>query len=218
MAITYRIKAHAPTAINWADIRDEYIEQNLVQEDKWTLRQVSELYSINYGTVRNHAAKEGWNAALEGRRASDRANALEILKEAKGVFNEVEVRVRQSRFGRRMAALGMQKLANLDADDLTIPQAIEMLRVGMGEERRALGMPDRFEFVGIPGTEEREEHLRALDELIAALEHKHATIEGDFTDVSTGAKTAGVFEIEPAGNPGDDSTDAGTSKKNKGDD
>jgi hypothetical protein len=219
MAIKYRTKPGKAVEVNWADIREEYIEQNLSVDHRWSLRQVAELYGLNYGTVRNKAADEGWNQQLENRRVSSRVTALEALREAKGIFNEIEVRVRQARFGRDMTTKGMQKLANVDPEKLTIPQAIEMARVGMDQERRALGMPDRYEFIGIPGTEERDQHLHALDELIGVLERKANIIEGEAKEiVDDSGETVRVFEIEPTGNAGSDSSDAQAGEGDSGTD
>lgn len=198
MTIKYKKKPVDPNApVDWDSIREEYIQQNLIErENRFTLKQVALFYGINYGTLRNHAGKESWANELEQRRTAQQMQITEKLKEARGVFNEIELRVRQARFAQSMQQKAMLKLQSLQPDDFTVKDAIDMMRLALVEERKAIGLPDKFEFTGGTGEGERDTNLHVLDELIEELEKRMGAIDGESVELSNEA--TGVFEIEPA--------------------
>ncbi len=162
---------------NWIEIREEYIVQNLIASDNpLTLKRLALLYGISYGTVRNKAAIEGWNNLLDKRREDQAQSAIARLQDAKNVFDEVEVRVRQARMAQKMSALALTKLDTVKAEDLTVKEAIELAKLGLIEERKALGIGDKYEFVGMDPEAQRERSLGVLEEVIKLVEEIEGTI------------------------------------------
>lgn len=195
MTITYKKKlVEVDAPLDWEDIREEFIEQNLIERDtRFTLKQVAAYYGVNYGTLRNRASNEKWADELEQRRASQQRLITEKLREARGVFNEIELRVRQARFAQSMQQKAMLKLTALQPKDFTVKDAIDMMRLALVEERKAVGLPDKYEFTGSTGSGQRDMNLHVLDELIEELEKRIGVIDGDSVEID--GESTEVFEI-----------------------
>ena len=61
------------------------------------------------------------------------------------VETEIEIRQRQAQIARFLTDKALRRLINLPPEQLTKKEAIELVRLGLGEERKALGLPDKQE-------------------------------------------------------------------------
>ena len=101
------------------------------------------------------------------------------------IFNELEVRVRQATYGNLVQGKAVMRLNTIDPAKLTIREAIDLMRMGVEMERKALAMPDHFIYAEGLGTEDEEftsDKARAVFwEAIELLKQEDGTyaIDGD---------------------------------------
>ena len=130
----------------WRELRDEYLNQNLVPREKpFTLKMLAAAYGMSAGVVRAKAADEKWNKILARRRDELDSNVRDKLADS-AVFNEVEVRIRQATYARLAQSKAITKLQMVEPKDLSVNQALLLLKLGLEEERKALGFADKFLF------------------------------------------------------------------------
>jgi hypothetical protein len=142
---------------DWEFLREEWINQNLVLdlEGPYTLKMLCEDNDLSYSMVQNKSAKEGWMAMLKDRQGVGTALAKSTLKNSE-IFNELKVRVRQATYGNMVQSKAALRLNEIDPKKLTVREAIDLMRLGVEMERRALAMPDHFIFAEGFGTEDEE--------------------------------------------------------------
>jgi len=118
---------------------------NPQNEKPYTLRKVADAWGLQYGTVRNHASNDGWNEELQTAAAKQSAEVVKIAQDH-FIYDEVEIRRRQANIAKFAMAKAVERLRNLTLNELSPREAIELLRLGLVEERKALGMPEKYEF------------------------------------------------------------------------
>jgi hypothetical protein len=91
------------------------------------------------------SSKQGWMNLLRERMTSHQQTTLDTLNTLV-VVNEVEIRQRQARFAREAIDKAIEGLRTLDAKKMSTKDAIGLLRVGLQEERRALGLIDKVTY------------------------------------------------------------------------
>ena len=130
---------HSPTT-PWESIKADYFAQNLRRDKtrELTLQELSVKWCVPYGTLRNKASKENWGQRLHEKIKEQNARAIAEVQ-AEEVFTEAETRRRQAKVARLMRDLGLRRLRSVDPDDLSIKDAIELVKLGLVGERQALG-------------------------------------------------------------------------------
>lgn len=149
---------HKRRTIDWAAAQQRYIAANMTTKDgtpRYTYKDVAAEFGVHWGTVRNKAADQGWednlkkairdrDQAVHQKLVERNAHAMEVL--AKEMANqEASVRRRHLNLSRHLQKLAHDKLQELKPEDITVRDAIELLKLGIGEERRALGMSDKID-------------------------------------------------------------------------
>lgn len=133
----------ASGVIDWERLRTEFLEVNLAAQAKnkpaVSLRALAEKYKLNYGTVRNVASDQDWRVDLH-RMAEDQRLRVDLT----AVESEVEIRIRQAQYARVAQSKAIQRLQKVDPEDLTPRDAMELLKLGMEQERKALGMEGTY--------------------------------------------------------------------------
>lgn len=141
-------------SVNWIAVKQDYLTTNLnpQNEKPYSLAQLASTWDLNYGTVRNRASTEGWNEELNDQANKQSKEVIELAQK-QYIYDEVDIRRRQADIAKFATAKAIERLRNLKVDELTPREAIELLRLGLVEERKALGMPDKYEFAAISDTD-----------------------------------------------------------------
>lgn len=176
-------KANHPgnhTEINWDSVRTYYIVQNLnpASEEPTTLPMVAKHFGIGYGTVRNRSSKEDWPAALAAERKKLSEGAIEKAR-ITIEWNEAEIRTRQWKIARLALAKATQKLQNINPDLLTHREMIDLLNLGMTEERKAAGIADKHVFQHQMLTEEQAREEAAIKHAVGVMARLAGTLGGE---------------------------------------
>lgn len=133
----------AANKVKFAIAKEDFIAQNLARqpgEPPYTLRQIAEVYNISYNYLRIIAAKEKWSTELEARLEDKKRQAGERIQR-QAVLDEIEIRTRQATYARFASELAIRRLKLLDGKDikqLSVRNAIELLKVGLAEERNVV--------------------------------------------------------------------------------
>jgi len=156
MAVTFRKKAKKPFAAPWPQLKEDWIVTNLDPERKetYTLQQLALKWSVRYKTLAAISAKEHWYEQLAERKTEIAEQSIRNVQSLES-FNETEVRIRQASIAREAYDLGLKKLRMLTPEMVTPRLMVELLRLGLDNERKALGLPDSFTFV--PGAASAED-------------------------------------------------------------
>ena len=141
--------------VAWPEVMEFYITGNLLAQGgkPLTLKAVSIRFGLNEGTVRNKASAGDWSGQLRQRRVevNDQVSAKLLehtIVNIKAVQlqpnnSEVEVRGRHATLGRAMQAKAALRLRNLDSSQLTARDAIALMKLGIEQEAKALGLSSR---------------------------------------------------------------------------
>jgi hypothetical protein len=132
-------------SVRWDVIREDYIAQNLVRakgQPPYNLKALSAAHGISYHYIRQIAGTQKWNKLLKERVEERNRQAVEQITGV-ALFDEIEIRTRQATYARLASSIAHAKLNGLDQNDikkLSVRDAIELLRIGLAEERTALGL------------------------------------------------------------------------------
>lgn len=142
--------------IDWVPIKTDFITENLNRDRQspFSLKELAYKWHLSYKTVRNHAHKEKWGEELRQRVFDLNRRSLDVVQEQRSI-DEAEVRTRQADAAKEMLDLALAKLRTLRPQDLSKKEAIELLRIGLTEERRALGLADRYELKAQVNSQDR---------------------------------------------------------------
>lgn len=132
---------------DWEQLRIAYLEESLAAMGSGSppisFRILAERYGVNYGSLRNVAGEQRWRDDLTRLSDEQRMKTNTTIVNLQ-LQNEVEVRVRQAQYARLAQDKAMQKLQVLQPAQMTTRDAIDLLRLGLEQERKALGMEDSF--------------------------------------------------------------------------
>jgi hypothetical protein len=135
---------------DWVAVKNRYLQENLDpgRVEPYSLKSVSIEAGLDYGSVRRHAAKEKWKAELETRRQErDEAAIGEIQVEAD--YSEFEVRSRHIELAQLLQEKGLSRLKEIElAGDISVKDAIELVKLGVNLERQSIGIRDGSLFIG----------------------------------------------------------------------
>ena len=148
----------------------KFITENLDprRETPYTLKMLSEDLGLSYGHLRNHSSKGKWTDELETERQRLQIETVHEIHAAERV-NEIEIRGRQANFARLAMNKAILRIQDLDPKDLTAREAIELLRLGLTEERKALGLIDTVTYAVPQGSVTEGKH-EAVKKAMALLD------------------------------------------------
>jgi hypothetical protein len=133
----------------WGVLRDRFIRARLDGLDV-SLAAFAEQEGLDRRSVERHASKEKWITEIE-RRAQEQQRAIDnhsrrVVERVQLVLktDEAEVRCRHATGMKELFVLAMRKLKNLSPSDLTVADALAILKFAPAEERKALGLPDKY--------------------------------------------------------------------------
>lgn len=138
----------------WASLKEEFLELSLTGKDiHWPT--LAGKYGFKAQTARHKASTQKWYAEIEERRklredvleaklTQRTSMALDKLNEDFAT-NEAAIRKRHATFARNLQVKAVKRLHEIDLKDLTARDAIAMLKLGLDEERFALGISQVYE-------------------------------------------------------------------------
>ncbi|GMW07796.1 MAG: hypothetical protein AMXMBFR8_25920 [Nevskiales bacterium] len=130
-------------------LREEYLNQNIVErQTPYTMADLARAHGIPAQTVRVRAVRENWPGQLEERRRQ-RGEQVRGMLAPTDVFSELSVRVRQATYARVAQDIAIRRLRELTDAELrmtSLGSIVELLRLGLAEERKAIALPDTFKF------------------------------------------------------------------------
>lgn len=142
-------KRQKRSEINWSLLREEWLNQNVAERPTpYTLAELARAHGIPHQTIRVRAMRERWQRLLSERRKARGAQIRGML-EPSDIFSEVSVRVRQATYARRVQEIAMRRLQALSEagwQEIAPSTVVELLRLGLTEERKAVALPDRFRY------------------------------------------------------------------------
>jgi len=162
-------------ATKWNLVKEDYLARNLTVRNgpAASLRDVALAWKLPYKTVRNHAAAERWRDELRAR-TLEQATELASQIKAQNLADETALRLRHAETARQAIHKGLERLNSLNAQDLSPREAIELLRLGLSEERKALGYGERSDLgtpaaSADPAIDQQQARHRRMEVLGAAL-------------------------------------------------
>jgi hypothetical protein len=131
---------------NWELLYLCWLKKNLEGDlaKPYTYQDLGKEHKISHKTIRNHAAKEKWQGKLAQEQARIEQEIITTIQSSQ-ITSEAKVRQRQAFDSRKLLDKAMAKLNAVKPEELTVKQAIELAKLGLTEERKALGLPDRYE-------------------------------------------------------------------------
>lgn len=133
--------------VQWTLLREDWLAQNLRRkkgDPPYNYKQLAAAHDVSYLRVRQVAAQQNWQGLLKERQRELEEQAQEHLKGV-ALFDEIEIRTRQATYARLASSLAEKKLRSLDEKriaKMSIKDAIELMKLGLTEERQALGIGD----------------------------------------------------------------------------
>ena len=157
--------------IPWEKLKADYLSENLKQKEKtFTLKELATRWNIPYKTIRNRSSLDGWNDQLNQKLQEQHVAVVSQISE-EAVLDELEIRTRQQAITRVVLDKALRRLEMVSPEDLTKREAIELLRLGLIEERKAAGLADRYEMAtgiigsSFTGVDERLKNHRRIEML-----------------------------------------------------
>lgn len=139
--------------IDWIMIREQWMESH-IQKKGMNFRQLAAANDISWAQVRNRASQEDWTGQLElrlqhydqevARRLGAAANAVTEKLQDQFIGNEIEIRRRHAKAARGIQGKALERIATMSIEEMKPSDAIAMLKLGLEEERRAMGMPNDY--------------------------------------------------------------------------
>jgi hypothetical protein len=165
----------------WSVIKLDFFQQNTKAgiTHKFTLGDLAKKHGLSYGHVRNVASKEHWQDELDELLKDKPKLAIQATKQL-AIVNEIEVRLRQATISRKAIDKAIAALDLVPADKLEVKDAINLLKLGLEQERKALGIPEDVRIEVPKGDGEREAVNEAMA-MIGRLRERHKALKGEFT-------------------------------------
>jgi hypothetical protein len=158
-------------------LRETYIHRNLtaLNGKRYSVHALAADFGLDRDSVTQISRREKWGEALaEAKKRQDdrlrdkltdiRADIL-AKSQTTTLNQEVTVRMRQASIARTAQVKAAARIKAIDPEELSVREAVELLRLGMEQERRALGLPDRYELV----TEDSTHDYMSTDKARAVL-------------------------------------------------
>ena len=146
-----KMKTKPKLNTDWVKVKNRYLQENLdpARVEAYSLKAVSKETGLDYGSVRRHAAKEKWRDELAARiEERDSAAIDEIQVDAD--YSEFEVRSRHIELAQILQAKGLGRLKEIEDEggNISVKDAIELVKLGVDLERKSIGIRDGSLFIG----------------------------------------------------------------------
>ena len=150
-------KSHPPITqigrVPWSIVKEHFFAKNLDQtrKRKYTHRELADAFNIPWQSVRRRAMREKWGPELEQRLEELATQKAEDTQKA-AREDAATMRERQAKVAKSFYAVASTSLARLaakmkdDPDFMLEPSDVERFaRLGLIQERKAMGVPDIVE-------------------------------------------------------------------------
>lgn len=137
----------------WDQLREEYFER-MLNGDPITLKDLAEKYGFSHNTVKEKSSDQKWakqiiklkeqREQLIGEKLAERTSLVIDKLNDDFATNEVEIRRRHALIARGLQIRAVKRLKEIDMKDFGPRDALAMLKLGLDEERRALGLPEFY--------------------------------------------------------------------------
>ena len=163
--------------INWKAVFIHWLTENLRRDLKspYAYKELGKKFNIAHKTIRTHASKGKWQQKLNDKLKEQNQQIIAKVQEQE-IISEAEIRQRQASLSRKLIKKAMAKLDSIAPKDLTIKQAIDLVKLGLTEERKSLGMADKYEVTNLNkpsgdyiSVEARIKRFKEIDTLTAKL-------------------------------------------------
>ena len=136
----------AKKIIDWEIAFQHWLSENLKRDRKipYIYKDAAKRFGVAEKTVRMHASKDNWQQKLNEKLREQNQELISKIQEQE-LNTEAEIRHRQADLSRKLVDMAMTKLKSICPHELTVKQAIDLARLGLVEERKALGLPDKYE-------------------------------------------------------------------------
>ncbi len=163
---------------NWELLYLVWLKKNLDadQAQTYTYRDLGEEYNIPPKTIRNRASVDKWQDKLD-RKRSLMENKIISNAQSLHIDSETEIRHRHAQIAKNLMGKAVERIDRTNPEDLTHKQALDILKFALPEERKALGLADKYEFKntdekqsgGYLSVEERKRRIQQVDALATQL-------------------------------------------------
>ena len=155
-------------SINWKKIKADFFAQNLdpMRAKDFTFKDVALKYDLVYDTVRKRAVKEKWNFYLKKLQDKIQASTEKKMVES-FTITEVELRLRQQRVSSSMIEKAFAALEAIDPTTISTKDATNLMRLGLTQEREAVGLAQKIDFQNLGQGGERD-HESPLEKMAQA--------------------------------------------------
>ena len=157
----------APNAtVSWKQLKADWLSRNLdpTREEKYTLKDVALEYSLSYNHVKKMASQNDWTKTLKTCKAQIEAEAAKKFIEGLAV-SEADIRLRQHKVSAAMIEKAFAALQAIDPATISTKDATQLMRLGLTQERAAVGLADRIDFQDLskPTHEDHESPLVKME-------------------------------------------------------
>lgn len=136
--------------INWAAVYLHWLTENLRIDRKspYLYKDLAKKFDIAEKTIRTHASKGKWQNKLNEKLLEQKQEIISKVQKQE-VYSEAEIRRNQAEISQKMIDKAIIKLESILPQELTVKQAVELVKIGMVEQRKALGLPDKYEVTNL---------------------------------------------------------------------
>jgi len=191
--------------LEWAQLREEYINYVLAGNPQH-FEKFAVAHNINYGTLKNRASRDKWNeeASIRLKRQEDMVSTKLVERSTLAIdgvrdklaFVEAEVRNRHVQIARNLQVKAYTRIKEIPSGSLSMRDALDLLRLGLSEERKGLGLPDEYvvshhnhNLVVSQAQEVFERNLAMNEAVQSAVAKAIHIIDGAFTKVPNAGKS-----------------------------
>lgn len=144
---------HAGKKRNWVQLFNEWLDLKLAG-DPIPLATWARTHEITPSHISFISSTQKWPEKVQ-QKIEDRNNAVhaELAEKSKAALvklrltmsgDEIQVRTRHCRIARDLQVKALARLSTIHPDMLKPSEAIELLKLGLAEERKALGLPEDY--------------------------------------------------------------------------
>lgn len=152
-----RIEIKRSSRIDWVALKETWMRAHMNNESM-SLEEAGKMYGASKSTVWNRSSQERWAEELAfriknrddivGEAIKARSEEAMARLQEDYVTNEAEIRKRHAMIARGVQAKAVRRLQAVKIEDMKVSDAISLLKLGLDEERRALGLAEVYDPTG----------------------------------------------------------------------
>lgn len=198
---SHKKKMRTGTRVLWGKFKKEFMSRNLSSDSEQhiSVSALAREFNIVPKTAQNKAAKDKWYDELRGLKdlvTDDIKDAIfpnqhDVVTRIKAdsINEEVAVRKRHLVIARNVLIKASMKLKNIKPEDLTIREALDFMKLGITEERRALGIPDETSIILYQEENHEELNFSKANSVIGEILDIMKDDNGDYTSYTPTEET-----------------------------